>query len=165
MAGEGRQRRAHTVGQEEWRIAAELERPFHRVLGDEAGIHEVAPPDRAHNHVLGDEHVLALLALLHAAQPDRLQRLLRPVQFAGPLQQQGVLHARSEHQGSDGLLVLQFECARQTHVVETFARHEAQGDSHAQRQAEQVWLTEPLGGGHRCFCGRLALFDLVVVHE
>ena len=164
-AGERGQWRPQAEGQEQRSVAAELASPFQRVLGDQAGLDEVAPPDAAQHHVLGDEHELAFLTLLHAATPDRFQRLMGLVEAAGPLQQQGALHGWAKHQRREGLLVLQFHSTMQSRLVETFARHEPQDDAHAQRQAQQVWLVEALGLADRSFCGRLALSSLVVVHE
>ena len=108
------QLRSHAVGQEQWRAAAELTGPFHGVLGDQVGVHEVAPPYRAHHDVLGDEDVLALLALLQATPADRLQLLSRRVELAGPFQQQRVLHVGTENQGREGMRILQLQCTTQT---------------------------------------------------
>ena len=65
-----RQLRPQAVRQEQRGVAAELAGPLHGVLGDQAGLDEVAPPDAAQHHVLGDEDELAFLTLLPAAAPD-----------------------------------------------------------------------------------------------
>ncbi len=125
-------------------VAAELASPLHGVLGDQAGLDEVAPPDAAQHHVLSDEYELAFLALLPASAPDSFQYLVGFVEAAGPFQQQGALNGWPKYQGREDARVLQLHGAMKVGIVEAFSAQEPQYRAHAERQAEQVWLVEAI---------------------
>ena len=147
-------------------FAAELACALHGVLGDQVGFDEVAAPDRVQHDVLGDEDVLALLALLHAAPPDRLQLLVGRVELARPLQQQRVLDGGPEYQRREDYSGSSNSSARASRsFVEPMSGQKAQDDPHRQRHAEQMRHAELLGVGHRLLRGPQTGLGLVGVDQ
>ncbi|WP_418767658.1 hypothetical protein [Mycobacterium neumannii] len=126
-------------------LPPELPGLFHGVLGDQVGRDEITARDRVRHHVLGDEDVLALLALLQAPRTDLVHDTARFVEPAGPLQQQGVLHGGPEHQRCVRLGILELQGALQSLLVVAVAGGEPQYDQQSQCHAQQVRLVEGLG--------------------
>src|SRR5215216_1790294 len=70
-AGKYVQPRAEYQRSEQWDVASELQRSFHRVFCDQVRLGEVAPPHGVEADVEDDEDQIAFLALLEASALDR----------------------------------------------------------------------------------------------
>ena len=100
------------------------------------------PRQIAFSTTWSDEYVLAFLALLQAAPPDRCQFGVRLVELARPVQQQCVLNGGPEYQGREGLTGPPARGRVQASASSRPCRQKAQGDPHPEREAEQVWRAE-----------------------
>jgi hypothetical protein len=133
-------------------VAAQLQCPLHRLVGDRGGLGEVGPPDLHQDGLPRYEHQVALLAVFTALAPDGPHLVVRLVEASGPRQQLSVVHTRLQRERDVGGAVLQLHRTVDTGLIEAIAANEAHESPHRQRLTEQLRLTQSGGVSDRNRC-------------
>ena len=131
---------------------AQLQCPFHRLIGQADGSAQMPTPRLQHAAVEGDVDQLTFLAALDT-MPAHGQHLLGcPVELSGPGEQQTLLHARAHRQRHLPLELLEFHGAGEAGPVEAIATHEAKQLPNGECLAEQIAVAETFGVGDGVLC-------------
>jgi hypothetical protein len=152
-AAVGRDHASQGQPDERGEVAAELQGPFHGVIGNQRGFSRITAPNRLQHRVKADEDQFAVATAFRALAANGQHLLVGALKLARPAQQQCVLHVYTKVQGDVGAAIFSHDRLTHCSLVKPVAAHKSEHCPHAPGQTDQTRTVKLDSFDHRVVNG------------